>query len=220
MMQKPLNTIKVLFLGLLLALGISYVQATWVGPTATPPGNNTTAPVNIGSLFQQKTGDFWAKSVGSDNGFCIGISCITGWPQSCPAGQAISAISTTGAVTCVSAGGGGGGGLATSSLPMAKAWGYVKITSGVPTLQSPSFNVASIADTAVGKLTVNLITPFSSANYVVVANAWRVNGVYMNPTILSASSFTIYSFITGSNNASVGNTLVDPDFYFFVVFGQ
>ena len=38
---------------LALALGINYLSA-WTGPTALPPGNNTAAPLNIGTTNQVK----------------------------------------------------------------------------------------------------------------------------------------------------------------------
>ena len=78
--------------------------ATWVGPTATPPGNNVSAPVNIGPLYQIKNGDLgvfslfanYIQSLGtikalgtiSANRYCFNNgtangrdgNCITSWP--------------------------------------------------------------------------------------------------------------------------------------------
>ncbi len=57
--SQIINTIKVIALALLLALGISYVSATshtWTGPTATPPNNNVSAPINTSATAQTKAG--------------------------------------------------------------------------------------------------------------------------------------------------------------------
>ena len=58
----------------------------WTGPTATPPGNNTAAPLDTSATSQTKAGDIAvhnisAASVGTTVGFCIGASCITSWPS-------------------------------------------------------------------------------------------------------------------------------------------
>lgn len=45
-----------------------------------------------------------------------------------------------------------------------KFWGFVTYTTGTPTLQT-NYNITSITDTAVGKLTVTIATDFSSANW-------------------------------------------------------
>jgi hypothetical protein len=47
---------------------------------------------------------------------------------------------------------------------IAKFWAYATVAAGTPTLQT-SYNVTSIADTAVGVLTVTIATDFSSANW-------------------------------------------------------
>lgn len=72
--------------------------ATWVGPTTTPPGNNVSAPVNVGPVYQIKTGDLgvfsffanYIRSLGtiSANRYCFNsgasngrdTNCITSWP--------------------------------------------------------------------------------------------------------------------------------------------
>ena len=59
--------------------GVAYA-ANLVEPTASPPGSNMSAPVNVGSVYQEKTGDVAVDSIGSTGGFCIGASCITSWP--------------------------------------------------------------------------------------------------------------------------------------------
>ena len=62
---KTLSTIKVVVLALVLGLGISYAQAVWTGPLASPPnctaGNpGCDAPINVSATAQTKTGDFTA----------------------------------------------------------------------------------------------------------------------------------------------------------------
>ncbi len=61
--SQIINTIKVITLALLLALGISYVSAQWSGPTAGPPNNNVSAPINVGSADQTKTGKLGVGSL-------------------------------------------------------------------------------------------------------------------------------------------------------------
>ncbi|MSR73297.1 hypothetical protein EXS61_01685 [Candidatus Parcubacteria bacterium] len=61
-MKQTLSTIKVIILALVLGLGISYAQANWAPPLASPPtclaGNpGCDAPLNVGATAQIKTGD-------------------------------------------------------------------------------------------------------------------------------------------------------------------
>ncbi len=58
--SQIINTIKVIALALLLALGISYVSAAWIGPTEAPPLGNVSAPVNVGDGTQIKVGQLTA----------------------------------------------------------------------------------------------------------------------------------------------------------------
>lgn len=57
-----------------------FAAATWSGPTATPPGGNVPAPLNVGTVNQVKSGGIGATSVVADR-FCLGASCITSWPS-------------------------------------------------------------------------------------------------------------------------------------------
>ncbi len=41
-------------------LAYNFINAQWAGPTATPPNNNTPAPINIGGTYQAKLGDLGA----------------------------------------------------------------------------------------------------------------------------------------------------------------
>ncbi len=41
----------------ILSSPFSVHAATWVGPTTAPPGDNVSAPVNVGPFYQIKVGD-------------------------------------------------------------------------------------------------------------------------------------------------------------------
>lgn len=82
--QKPLLTV---FVAVFAVSGVALAQSAFTQPAAAPPGGNVSAPVNVGTTFQQKLGQFWAKSMGTDDGYCIGDSCITEWPT---AGDALA----------------------------------------------------------------------------------------------------------------------------------
>jgi len=47
---------KVIILGLVVGIGVTYASATWVGPTCQPPECNTPAPLNVGESEQIKLG--------------------------------------------------------------------------------------------------------------------------------------------------------------------
>lgn len=59
-MKQFLSTIKIVTLGLILALGVGYVSAAggWVGPTTSPTGGNIEPPVNVSATNQVKSGAF------------------------------------------------------------------------------------------------------------------------------------------------------------------
>ncbi len=94
MLNKIFQTTKLVGLAIVLSLGLSYVYA-WTAPTTTPPGGNTSAPINTSATLQQKSGaltvagfvaDFVTVGVTPTAGaisapkFCLGTSCITSWP--------------------------------------------------------------------------------------------------------------------------------------------
>ena len=54
MKKEFLQPIKVIFLGVLLSIGISYVSAAWNAPTSGPTANNTEPPITVSSLRQTK----------------------------------------------------------------------------------------------------------------------------------------------------------------------
>lgn len=56
-MRNYTQSFKIIFFGLILAVGISYVfAAPWVGPTGTPPTNNIEMPLTVGASTQTKLG--------------------------------------------------------------------------------------------------------------------------------------------------------------------
>jgi len=71
MKKVILENVRIIVVAIILSLGTSVVFA-WTGPTATPPSSNISAPVNIGSTSQIKTGGLWLNSLGIDNGLTIG----------------------------------------------------------------------------------------------------------------------------------------------------
>lgn len=54
-MKNIIQSLKVITLGLILAVGLSYALA-WTAPTANPPGGNVSAPINVSSNAQIKSG--------------------------------------------------------------------------------------------------------------------------------------------------------------------
>ncbi|MES2668177.1 MAG: hypothetical protein V4644_00585 [Patescibacteria group bacterium] len=75
--QKPL----ILAFAAVFAVGSITFAQTFTQPTSAPPGGNVAAPVNVGGTFQEKVGALWARSMGTDDGYCIGDDCITQWPR-------------------------------------------------------------------------------------------------------------------------------------------
>jgi|GEM_PF-997781 len=93
-----------------------------------------------------------------------------------------------------------------------KAWGYVTVAGGVPTLVA-SHNVAGITDTGTGRLTVTLDDRFAGANYCIVATLGGARFAW----IISQSAG---SFILGSMEADSGYDELDPVSYHFACFGE
>jgi len=56
---------------LLIAVGISYAQAAWQGPTATPPNGNADAPLNVSAIGQSKAGGLILNTGGALNGLVV-----------------------------------------------------------------------------------------------------------------------------------------------------
>ncbi len=64
----------------LLILATTAYAANYSNSASVPPGGNPPALVDLSATYAEKTGGFWADSIGTTNGFCIGASCITSWP--------------------------------------------------------------------------------------------------------------------------------------------
>jgi len=67
-----MKQLKAFILALVLVVGIQYVFADWTDPSATPPGNNTDAPINVGDTQQQKLGSLFLNTDTSDP-YTIGL---------------------------------------------------------------------------------------------------------------------------------------------------
>ena len=61
--QDLVQSLKVIILALVIAVGTSYVSAVWNAPSATPPNGNTDAPINVGYNGQIKQGNLWIKGL-------------------------------------------------------------------------------------------------------------------------------------------------------------
>ena len=84
MKTKIIQNIKSIILALILVVGVSYVSAysTWVGPTATAPGNNADKPLDVTVNGQIKAGGLTLGSGGVTNGLIVqtgnvGIGTVT-----------------------------------------------------------------------------------------------------------------------------------------------
>lgn len=73
-MSSIFQSLKILSIALVLSMGVQYATAAWTGPTATAPGGNVSAPINVGATDQIKSGGFWASSLGADGGVRIGTT--------------------------------------------------------------------------------------------------------------------------------------------------
>ena len=70
-----MNIIKSIVRDVVIVAGLSSVVVfaqSWSGPTATPPENNTPAPINVSAVSQSKTGGLWVGSLGVSGGATIG----------------------------------------------------------------------------------------------------------------------------------------------------
>lgn len=85
----------------------------------------------------------------------------------------------------------------------AKFWAYISQSGTTPTLQT-SYNVTSITDTALGRLTVTIATDFSTANWSGQSTIDSLSAEFSNMASKAAGSAIIQSF-------AVSGALADPD---------
>ena len=72
MKTKIIQNIKSIILALILVIGVGYVSAqSWTPPTASPPGNNTDTPLNVGNSGQTKSGGLTFNTGGAVNGLIV-----------------------------------------------------------------------------------------------------------------------------------------------------
>lgn len=93
-----------------------------------------------------------------------------------------------------------------------KVTGYVQFSGGVPAL-TDSFNIASITDTATGRVTVTIDRDFANTNYAVAGSYEGATGMQLQLASKLAGSVEIQS----RDNA--GN-LADQDFNFLMIGDQ
>ncbi|MGB2580458.1 MAG: hypothetical protein WBC83_02080, partial [Minisyncoccia bacterium] len=117
---KIFTAFKVLLLSFVLTAGLSYVYA-WTAPTYSPPSGNVSAPINVGSVTQTKTGDICTIFGGTTK--CLSMVVLeppaTATLSASPTSIAYGAASTitwssTNATSCTAGG----------------AWSGAKATSG------------------------------------------------------------------------------------------
>jgi hypothetical protein len=73
-LRKPFLISFAVTLGLLSAS----LALAWTGPSASPPSSNASAPLNISTTGQIKSGAITATSLGAPT-ICLGASCISSW---------------------------------------------------------------------------------------------------------------------------------------------
>jgi hypothetical protein len=99
----------------------------------------------------------------------------------------------------------------------AKAWGFVTVSGGTPTL-TVGHNVASITDNGAGDYTINLTTAFSTANFAVTATIEDASFASRNCLtigVIARTASTIRILIcSASSAANTGNTPIDFSFNF------
>jgi len=64
--------LKGFVLGLAIVVGVQFVSAAWTDPSATPPGNNTDTPINVGLSQQDKLGSLFLNT-DTSNPYAIGL---------------------------------------------------------------------------------------------------------------------------------------------------
>lgn len=97
---------------------------------------------------------------------------------------------------------------------IAKAWGLITVTGGVPAL-TVGYNISSITDNGVGNYTVNFTTAFSSSDFAAIVSA--VNGSVQNQvfsleTGTRTSSSVLVRTYKAENTTSTDRSSVDFSF--------
>lgn len=101
---------------------------------------------------------------------------------------------------------------------VAKCWAYITVSGGAPSLAA-NYNITSIADTGVGKVTVTIGTDFSTANWAATIAVQQNAGgetrrwPIQEKTAQAAGSIVIACTATDASFA-------DPDAYHFAGFGE
>jgi len=117
-----INNFGMVFSLLAITSIVVYAQTAWLPPTATPPGGNTAAPVNVGSSNQVKLGGLgtgplavFGNALVSGDLDVSGVyksGGVSGITASCPAGQTVTGLQSRGGIitggSCGASGGGGG----------------------------------------------------------------------------------------------------------------
>ena len=76
-MKYLVSSLKVIILGIVLASGVSYIFA-WTVPTSTPPDGDVSAPINVGSNTQTKSGNIILSQLFADGITVFGASTFNG----------------------------------------------------------------------------------------------------------------------------------------------
>ena len=82
----------------------AFATGTWTAPTATPPGGNVAAPINVGNFTQEKAAGLWLHGGLAVDGNLI---VATGTPV---AGKVLTAVDGTGLATWGTGSGGSSAG--------------------------------------------------------------------------------------------------------------
>src|SRR6266404_5922208 len=88
-LRKPFLFSFAVTLGFLAATGV----LAWTGPSATPPGSNASAPLNVSGAAQIKSGTLTASGLSATT-ICIGVDCRAAWPAAGGGGTITGAGST------------------------------------------------------------------------------------------------------------------------------
>jgi hypothetical protein len=95
----------------------------------------------------------------------------------------------------------------------AKAWLYVSVSGGTPTLAA-SYNITSISDAGVGQLGVTIAADFSSGSFAMVGSVSPVNfGEMLSSNGKGTGSINLFC-----GSATAG--FVDPNAYDAIFFGD